>query len=99
MFTGLPLNDSTRALLFDSAQAMCSEKSEYLEIKNKFCEGYVTTAWARGGMGYAQGIIFKAVLETDKGTTEIQYVVRETDIKGSDLQWLEDQPFPEVILN
>lgn len=99
MFTGIPLNDFIRSTLFDIAQKMFSEKSSYCEVKNVSCEGYVSTSWKHTGVGSTYGILFSAFLGTNKGDTTVEYIVRPTDIKGCDLTWLDEVPFPKINLN
>ncbi len=99
MFSGKPLDDTIRAILFDTAQKMFLEKCDYKDVKKRFCEGYVMTSWARSSMGGISGVVFTSHLETERGDTTVEYIVREADIKGADLGWLEEEPLYPIHLN
>lgn len=92
LFSGIPLNDEIRNLLFYTAQEMFSDKVAYQEVKNLWCEGYLKTDWKVSGMGTSYGTVFEAYLETNKGTTTVSFITTHEKIKRGDGVWI---PIPD----
>lgn len=90
MFTGLPLTDEIRNLLFEIAQGMISTKKGKGTIKTPYIEGTVTTKWHRRGLGSTYGYEFVANIETEKDSTtnKITYIVKDEPVDTADTKWI-----------
>ncbi len=87
MVNGAGLTNVIRNHLFTLAQEMIAERQNKRKIINDDCEGIVTSKGARASMGPISGFQFYATLETDRGRSEISYIIRESDIRTEDLMW------------
>jgi hypothetical protein len=88
MSNGIPLNDAVRNILFDTAQEMFSKRKDEQKVKSPWCDGVIHTKGKRAGLAEIFGIVFTAVIETDWGKVDIQYIVRETDFRSEDGEWI-----------
>lgn len=82
------LTDELRSLLFKTAQEMFNEKNNYKILKTPWCTGEVTTKWETKGVAGISGIIFKAFVDWEDKSTEVEYLCRETDLNPDDGMWV-----------
>lgn len=95
IFTGTPLSNGIRDLLFKSAQDLMRENSRKKRISEEEAglNGQLTTSYKLGMLGSACGFIFTAEMDWDEGSTKIQYIVRPVrqkflDEKMKDMKWV-----------
>lgn len=99
MVSGFPLTDPIRNLLLRNAQEMYQgkEKSRYI-IERDECEGNIETEFKFFTLGHTHGIIFKAQIDTEKGRTTIDYIVRPGELDPS-ARWYTFKQDPDPRLN
>lgn len=73
------LTDEMRNELFDEAQEMLKIGRKKRKIKSHEMEGEIRTRFKISCLFGFAGIIFYALIETDKGIIKIDYVIRPTD--------------------
>ena len=88
MYTGMALNDEIRTLLLEKAIKMALDGEKKLKVKSYYCEGIISTQWARKCIGSASGVEFYAEIETDRGSTKVSYIVQTKNFNTDDGEWV-----------
>lgn len=88
MWHGGNLTNRLRNLLFATAQEMFNEKKKYSLIKTPWCSGEVMTEWESKGIAGISGFVFKALVDWEDKSTEVEYICRETDLNPDDGMWV-----------
>jgi len=84
MFSGAPLRDSLRSVLFSVARDMIEQKQSRQVIHSDFMEGEVITQAQTHVMGGVTGVKFHAHVEWELGKTTVDYIVRAGDLPDYD---------------
>ncbi len=74
------LDDHMRDVLFLGAVQLMRDRSERKTLKTQRCNGLIRTAFQRAVLGTIGGTKFAAALETERGSVEVTYIVRDRDI-------------------
>ena len=96
MLSGIPLSNAASEELMRIARRMARADSRESHIRMDDAEGYISTAFKHATMGGLSGMIFDAVLETERGTTDVRYLVRTVDLASDEEtgEWTEWRELP-----
>jgi hypothetical protein len=104
MHSGKSLSESAREVLLENAQWMRYENTRKWEIKHPLCTGYVESDLESVDYIGFETIKFKALIDTPEGTTDVEFVIRISDLDDfcmSKMQWAkkvsESQMDPELV--
>ncbi len=89
MISGGSLTDPLRNLMLDTAQEMIAENRRRRTIKSGCGTGGITTKNERVSVGGFSGILFKAELDTERGSFKVAYIVHPSrDVRSTDGRWV-----------
>ena len=74
------LDDHMRDVLFLGAVQLMRDRSARKTLKSPRLSGLIRTAFQRAMLGTIGGTKFAAALETERGSVEVTYIVRDEDI-------------------
>ncbi len=106
MFAGRGLTDEMRSLLYTEAYALAKKFRRKKKVRHDRFEGTVRTEYKYGLLGEIGGIIFHAVVESDAGTTKVDFLVTSADLPQippedgiwASAPWLEGARFEDVVV-
>jgi hypothetical protein len=87
MFSGPGLTDNIRNILFDTAQEMVRKNKKKQKVEGENFEGQVTTLNKVIVNGGVTGMLFNAMIETEKASRVVSYMIRPTDLRSQDGSW------------
>jgi hypothetical protein len=88
MTGGQPLTGTICNALLGTAQGLVRDQQRARAIEGDGYDGLVTTCFRRATLEFIAGYEFEARLETDLGSTEVRFVVRDGDLHDLDrLRW------------
>ncbi len=88
MWHGGNLTDELRTLLFSTAQEMFKESKKFAILKTTWCDGEISTEWDCKSMAGISGFVFKAFVDWEDKSIEVEYICRETDLNPDDGMWV-----------
>jgi hypothetical protein len=80
MHSGMPLTGQMREALLQGAKHIARESKSQARISEPNFEGYVETNLQVVSFGSIAGVKFTAKLDTEKGTTKVEFVVPEFEL-------------------
>ena len=85
MYGGRALTDEMRTVLFCAAAEMVKQRNRKQKFKADCIEGEVRTEFQGQALGPVAGIKFSAEIDSDRGQTTVDYLVRENDLEALDM--------------
>ena len=98
MHSGKSLTSSAREVLLENAQWMAFEGNHDWRVKRPLCEGYIKSDLKSIDYMGLEAVQFHALLDTPEGTTEVDYLIRVSDLKNvclPEMNWVK-KVSPEV---
>jgi hypothetical protein len=85
--SGLPITDRVSKLIYRAACSMAVTKSRRRNIRSEECEGLVTTEYKLATMVTISGVQFHAQVDTEEGTTTVEFIVRDFTLAEEFGEW------------
>lgn len=76
------ISDAVRAALTVAACRLQLNRHDSSRISSEVCDGYIETAWDTQLVGTRSGVLFKAQLDCDEGTYQVNFLLSEDDLES-----------------
>ena len=92
--------------LLQAASELYRSKKAVVNIQSEFCDGYISTKYAYGGLGNVYGVIFKGEESWDGHTSKVEFICKTNELEDLpvDRVWVRQafsfaDDFPQPTLN
>lgn len=80
--SGKPVTAKLSEVLFINSHYLIETNKKRTKIKGSEYNGFIKTYFKRANIDVISGIVFHAEVETNKGMTLVNYIIRDNDLEG-----------------